>query len=179
MRRAERPWGAEVTRESAGLVIAAVAALLLVAMLIGWRRRIRRDAGLSAPLGVPEHAEVTGRHEILYVATTQHDQPLERVALRPLAYRARGELVLTDRGVALSLDGAPTVFIATPRLLAADRATVTIDRVVEPNGLIRLVWRIADGILVDSFLRLASADPQLILPELERLVAAPENGEKS
>lgn len=165
-----------MTRELAGLIMAAVAALILLAMFLGWRARLRRDSGLSAPIGVPEHAEVTARQEILYVATTKHDQPLERVAIRPLTYRARGELVLTDRGVALSLDGAPTVFLASERLVTADRATVTIDRVVEPHGLIRLVWRVADGVLVDSFLRLASADPQQILPELERLCAAPENG---
>lgn len=168
-----------MTRESAGLIIAGVTVLILLGMFIGWRRRIRRDSGLVAPLGVPEHAEVTARHEVLYVATTAHDQPLERVAVTPLEYRARGELVLTDRGVALSLDGAPTVFIASTRLVVADRATVAIDRVVEPDGLIRLVWRIADDILVDSFLRLASAEPQHILPELERLSAAPENGELS
>ncbi|MGF2948033.1 PH-like domain-containing protein [Microbacterium alcoholitolerans] len=165
-----------MTRELAGLIMAAAAALILLAMFFAWRARLRRDSGLSAPIGVPEHAEVTARQEILYVATTKHDQPLERVAIRPLTYRARGELVLTDRGVALSLDGAPTVFLASGRLVAADRATVTIDRVVERDGLIRLVWRAADGILVDSFLRLASADPQQILPELERLCAASENG---
>jgi hypothetical protein len=159
--------------------MAGAAVLILLAMYFGWRRRLRRDAGLSAPIGVPEHAEVTGRHEVLYVSTTAHDQPLERIAVKPLAYRARGELVLPDRGVALSLDGAPTVFIASARIVSADRATVTIDRVVEPGGLIRLVWRVADGILVDSFLRFASADPQQILPELERLSAAPENGEQS
>ncbi len=165
-----------MTRELAGLIMAAAAALILLAMFFAWRARLRRDSGLSAPIGVPEHAEVTARQEILYVATTKHDQPLQRVAIRPLTYRARGELVLTDRGVALSLDGAPTVFLASGRLVAADRATVTIDRVVERDGLIRLVWRAADGILVDSFLRLASADPQQILPELERLCAASENG---
>ena len=168
-----------MTRELAGLIIGLVAALILLAMFFAWRRRLRRDSGLTAPLGVPEHAEVTGRHKILYVATTKHDQPLERLAVSPLTYRARGELVLTDRGVALSLDGAPTVFLASSRLVAADRATVAIDRVVEPDGLIRLVWRVADGILVDTYSRLASGGPADILPQLERLCADAENGENS
>lgn len=168
-----------MSREGAVLIIAAVAALILLGMFLGWRARIRRDAGMSAPIGVPEHAEVTARHEILYVASTRHDEPLERVAISPLSYRARGELVFTDRGVALSLDGADTVFLASERLVAADLATVAIDRVVEANGLVRLVWRVADGILIDSYLRLASATPQQILPELERLCAASENGENS
>lgn len=165
-----------MTRELAGLIMGAVAVLVLLAMLFAWRRRLRRDDSLHAPLGVPEHAEVTGRHGMLYVATTRHDQPLERLAIRPLAYRARGELVLTDRGVALSLDGAPTVFLASSLLVAADTATVAMNRVVESNGLLRLVWREPSGILVDSFLRLTSGEPHQILPELERLCSAPENG---
>jgi len=168
-----------VSRETAGLIIGVVAALILLTMFLAWRRRLRRDSDLTAPLGVPEHADVTGRHEILYVATTKHDQPLERLAVSPLTYRARGELVLTDRGVALSLDGAPTVFLASSRLAAADRATVAIDRVVERDGLIRLVWRIADGVHVDSFIRLASGGPADILPQLVRLCTAAENGENS
>lgn len=168
-----------MTRELAGLIIALVAALILLTMFFAWRRRLRRDSGLVAPIGVPEHADVTGRHEILYVATTKHDQPLERLAVSPLTYRARGELVLTDRGVALSLDGAPTVFLASTRLSAADRATVAIDRVVERDGLIRLVWRVTDGVLVDSYIRLASGAPTDIVPQLERLCAAAENGENA
>lgn len=168
-----------MTREGAVLITIAIAVVIIAAMIIGWRRRVRRDSALTAPIGVPEHAEVTGRHEILYVATTQHDQPLERLAMQGLAFRARGELVLTDRGVALSLDGSPTVFIASTRLLSADRATVAIDRVVEPDGLLRLVWRVPEGTIVDSFLRPANVGPQQILPELERLSAGSENGDPS
>lgn len=165
-----------MTRELAGLIMAAIAAAILLTMFFAWRARLRRDSGLTAPLGVPEHAEVSARYEVLHVATTKHGQPLERAAVRPLAYRARGELALTDRGVALSLDGAPTVFLAADRLAGADVATVTIDRVVEPSGLIRLDWRVADGVLVDTYLRLSAAEPQQILPELQQLCGAPENG---
>src|SRR5690606_274550 len=130
-----------------------VAIGVLLAMFFAWRRRLRRDSAFSAPLGVPEHAEVGERHEVLYVSTTRHDEPLERMAITPLAYRARGEIALTDRGIALCLDGAPTVFLASDRLVDVDRATVTIDRVVEPGGLIRIVWRVADDTIVDSYLR--------------------------
>ena len=127
-----------MSRELAITVMIAVAVLILLAMLFAWRRRLRRDSGLTAPLGVPEHAEVVHRDEVLYVSTTRHDQPLERLAVSPLTYRARGELAVTDRGIALCLDGSPTVFLASSRLVQVDRATVTIDRVVEPGGLIRI-----------------------------------------
>jgi len=166
-----------VTRELAIATMIAVAVLILLAMLFAWRRRLRRDSGLTAPLGVPEHAEVARRDEVLYVSTTRHDQPLERLAVSPLIYRARGELAVTDRGVALCLDGAPTVFLASSRLVHVDRATVTIDRVVEPGGLIRIAWNVDDDTVVDSYLRLATGDPKNLISELQRLVpAAPDTG---
>ena len=166
-----------MTRELAITVMISVAVLILLAMLFAWRRRLRRDSGLTAPLGVPEHAEVVHREEVLYVSTTRHDQPLERLAISPLTYRARGELAVTDRGVALCLDGAPTVFLASSRLVQVDRATVTIDRVVEPGGLVRIAWNAADDTVVDSYLRLASGDPKNLISELQRLVpVAPDTG---
>lgn len=166
-----------MTRELAIGVMIALALLILLAMLFAWRRRLRRDSGLSAPLGVPEHAEVARRDEVLYVSTTRHDQPLERLAVSPLEYRARGELAVTDRGVALCLDGAPTVFLSSSRLVEVDRATVTIDRVVEPGGLIRIAWNADDDTVVDSYLRLATGDPKNLISELQRLVpAAPDTG---
>ena len=166
-----------MTREVAIAVMIAVAVLVLLAMLFAWRRRLRRDSGLTAPLGVPEHAEVARRDEVLYVSTTRHDQPLERLAISPLTYRARGEVAVTDRGVALCLDGAPTVFLASSRLVQVDRATVTIDRVVEPGGLVRIAWNVDDDTVVDSYLRLASGDPKNLISALQRLVpAAPVTG---
>lgn len=159
-------------RDIAIAITIAVALLVLLTMLLAWRRRQRRDSGIVAPLGVPEHAEVASRHEVLYVSTTKHAQPLERLAISPLAYRARGELAITDRGVALCLDGAPTVFLASSRLIDVDRATVTIDRVVEPGGLVRIDWRADDGTVVDSYLRLATGDPQNLISDLRRLIPA-------
>lgn len=163
-------------RDIAIAITIGVALLVLLAMLFAWRRRLRRDSRYSAPLGVPEHAEVGARHEILYVSTTRHDEPLERLAISPLAYRARGELALTDRGVALCLDGAPTVFLASLRLVDVDRATVTIDRVVEPGGLIRIVWKVDDDTVVDSYLRLTTGDPKDLISELRRLIPAVGTG---
>lgn len=167
------------TRDIAIVITIAVAVLILLAMLFAWRRRLRRDAGLRAPLGVPEHAEVLSRHEVLYVATTRHDQPLERLAIRPLAYRARGEVAVTDRGVALSLDGSPTVFLDAPTITQVDRATVAIDRVVEPDGLVRMVWNADATTLVDSYLRCTSGAPETLVSALQRLTPALKPGATS
>lgn len=164
-----------MTREFAIGAMIVLAAVVLLAMFLAWRARVRRDSSLAAPLGVPEHAEVLDRHEVLYVSTTRHDQPLERLALSPLAYRARGEAAVTDRGLALCLDGAPTVFIASDRLKDVDRATVTIDKVVEPGGLVRVAWNAADDTVVDSYIRIADGDPKNFISELRRLVPAADD----
>ena len=113
-----------IPRDLAIGIMIALAVLVLLTMLFAWRRRLRRDSVLVAPLGVPEHAEVLDRREVLYVSTTRHHQPLERLTLSPLAYRARGEAAVTDRGLALCLDGAPTVFVASDlRLTQGDIQT--------------------------------------------------------
>lgn len=164
-------------RDIAIAIAIALALLVLLAMLFAWRRRLRRDSGLTAPLGVPEHAEVINREEVLYVSTTRHGEPLERVTISPLAYRARGEMAVTDRGVALCLDGSPTVFLASARLVGVGRATVTIDRVVESGGLLRITWNASDEMIVDSYLRIVSGDTATVLTDLQRLVpAAPTSG---
>ncbi|WP_404475871.1 hypothetical protein [Microbacterium aerolatum] len=166
-------------RDIAIAVTIGVAVLVLLAMLFAWRRRMGRDAAYSAPLGVPEHAEVLSRHEVLYVSTTRHDQPLERLAIRPLAYRARGEVTVTDRGAALCLDGAPTVFLAKDKLAGIDRATVTIDRVVEPGGLVRIAWNVDADTIVDSYLRPTAGTPDTLISELQRLIPAHDTGATS
>lgn len=167
------------TRDIAIAITIAVAILILLSMLFAWRRRLRRDSAHTAPLGVPEHAEVLSRHDVLYVSTTRHDEPLERLTVTPLAYRARGQLAVTDRGAALCLDGAPTVFVAQTKLVSVDRASVTIDRVVEPGGLVRLVWKLDDTTVVDSYLRATTGDPNILISELQRLIPASNSGAKS
>lgn len=167
------------TRDIAIAITILVALLVLVAMFFAWRRRLRRDSKLSAPLGVPEHADVISRHQVLYVSTTRHDEPLERLAISPLAYRARGEVVVTDRGAALCLDGSPTVFIASGSFVTIDRASVTIDRVVEPGGLVRLAWNLDDSTIVDSYLRATGGDPENLISDLQRITPAHNSGAKS
>lgn len=166
-------------RDVAVAITIAVAVLILLSMYLAWRRRLRRDAVHVAPMGVPEHAEVLARHAVLYVSTTRHDQPLERLAITPLAYRARGELAVTDRGAALCLDGTPTVFLASAKLVQVDRATVTIDRVVEPDGLVRIAWNVDDATIVDSYLRVTNGAPQNLISELQRLIPAKDTGAES
>ncbi|CAL4859757.1 hypothetical protein [Microbacterium sp. MM2322] len=160
-----------MTREAASLVMAAVAALLIVIGLVAWRRRSKRDAGLTVPVGdAPDGATTVLRSEGLYVATTRHDDALERLAIRGLAFRSRVDVTVTDRGVALDLTGQPRIFLAAGALVSVGQATVAIDRVVERDGLVRLVWTTPEGTIVDSYLRPQDASARSLTDAIRPLL---------
>lgn len=143
-----------MSREGALLVIIAVSLVLLGLLAIGWWRRGRRDRALQPPVGeAPEGAAVRAVFPALYVATTRHDDPLERLAVRGLGMRSRADITVTDSGVAIDLTGQPRIFIDAGRIADVAQSTVVIDRVVERDGLVRLSWRIDDGVVVDSYFR--------------------------
>jgi len=143
-----------VSREAALLVVMAVAVALLVLAAFGWWRRSRRDRAFVPPIGeIPAGATERDRFRALYVATTRADEPLERLAIRGMGFRAAAEVVITDRGVALRLAGERPLFLARTRLRDVGQSTVAIDRVVERDGLVRLSWRITDDTVVDTYLR--------------------------
>jgi hypothetical protein len=157
----------------AALVLAFLA-LLLLGMWLAWRARSRRDAGVAAGQPLPAagiHPILTT--DVLYVATTKAGQPLERLAIRGLAFRARGELTLAEEGVVLTVPGQDPIFLASAQLRSAQPATWTIDRVVESDGLIALAWR-SDETDVDSYLRVIDP-PQhsRVLSTLSTLIPAP------
>jgi hypothetical protein len=162
-----------VTREGALLVMIGVAVLLLAVLVYAWWRRSRRDAGLSAPFGdAPADAEELAHFAGFYVATTVHDDPLERLAIKGLGFRSRAEAVVTDRGVALALAGGPRLFLAADRLASVAQSTVAIDRVVERDGLLRLDWRIDDTTVVDTYLRLQDASAKEAADAIRPLISA-------
>lgn len=162
-----------MTREAALIVTVLVVLALMALLAWAWRRRARRDAGLAAPIGsAPDGATVRSAFPVLYVATTRHDDPLERLAIRHLGFRARGDLRVTDAGLGIDLDGAPALFLPPSRLAAVDQATVAIDRVVETGGLTRIVWLLDDGTPVDSFFRPQESSAQALAAAIRPLVPA-------
>ncbi len=163
-----------MTREDALLVVVAFTALLLVVLAWAWRRRTRRDAVWSAPVGeIPAGARETALFETLYVATTRHGEPLERLAIGGLAFRSRAALTVTDQGFALDLTGRPRLFFAASRLDDVAQATVAIDRVVERDGLVRVTWRIDDDTIVDSYFRPQDASARALADALRGILPIP------
>jgi hypothetical protein len=125
------------------LIVALVLLLLLSSGWVAWRARTRRDAGLTPSHAVPAAlGEPLVTTRALYVATTVHGEPLERLAIAGLGFRAQGTLAVHGSGVLLSLDGSEDVWIPASDLIGAQPATVAIDKAVEKDGLLALTWRL-------------------------------------
>ncbi|TBN56756.1 hypothetical protein EYE40_04705 [Glaciihabitans arcticus] len=134
--------------------------VLLGLMYWGWRGRQRRQGGIPKPQQVPaELGFERGTFEGFYVATTVSGQQLNRIAVGGLGFRAKVELVVADVGVAFGIPGE-NVFVPTADLTGVDRATWTIDRVVEENGLIRIAWNLGET-AVESYFRVNEPDDLL------------------
>ena len=164
------------------ILVVLVAVLLLI--LVGWRRRVRRDrdagAGYPAP-AAPAASLVEVR--ALYVATTKGGEPLERLALPGLAFRGNAAVTVSGDGVTIAVTGEHPVFITAGAITGVGAATVTIDRVVERDGLVRISWTTSGGAAADSFLRVVDPvdrEPLLaavgtILPTAEPAVPPTES----
>lgn len=138
--------------------------LLLLLMFRGWRRRQKRQAGIPKPRSVPldAGAELLAA-ETFYVASTVAHEPLNRITVGGLGYRARATVRVTERGVAIAIPGQSEIFIPAGDIVAVERATWTIDRVVEEGGMVLIRWRLHDteapaatahATELDSYLRL-------------------------
>ena len=136
---------------SAVIVIAALA-LFLAHIALGWRSRKRRQGSIAAPQRVPGVlGVVAGSFPGFYVATTIAGDRLNRVAVHGLGFRAKTEVVVAETGVVVPIAGQRDIFIPARDITAVARATWTIDRVVEPDGLTMIAWNLGDTKVESNF----------------------------
>ena len=158
-----------MNQEQAGLIMVAVLVIALGLAWWGWRNRKTQYAYLlpeltfGEPTGKPL-VEVSG----LYVATTRAGAPIDRVALGPLAYRSTVRLSVHPQGVSVAMPGSETLLLPATQELSAGLATWTIDRVVEPEGLLMIRWRLGD-LDVDSYFRIVDQDPNSVIAAIAEL----------
>ena len=152
-----------MTQLEAGLIMLGAMVLALGLAFWGWRHKRNRYSHLigSIQTALPSGEALT-RVRALYVATTLADEPLERVAIGPLAYRAKAQLSLYREGLVVSIPGENAFLIPAASGVEAGRATWTIDRVVEPGGLVLIRWKLGET-SVDSYFRLVDSDMDCLL----------------
>jgi hypothetical protein len=137
-------------------------------MILGWRALRRRQGDVAGLAPVPSDAGITTLTEdLLYVATTRADAPLERIAVKGLGFRARAVLTVSTAGLRLDLAGGEPGFIPTAALQGVGRATWTIDRAISNDGLVFVRWQ-RDDRAFDSYFR--SADPAALVEAIDKLI---------
>ncbi|MHA6668068.1 PH-like domain-containing protein [Homoserinimonas sp. A447] len=140
-------------------IVIAFLLILLALMVLGWRKRQRSQAAFPAPLALPENPGAeTLAADAFYVATTVAGEPLNRIAVGGLGYRARATVGVLEHGLRLSIPGQPAIYIPAESIRTVERATWAIDRAVEQDGLILIRWALGETAdarrEVDSYLRI-------------------------
>lgn len=155
-----------MTREAALLIMVALLALALLLMWRGWRRRSGRYSYLPELMDAREIQErPSAQFGVYYVATTEAEQPLERVVRRPLGYRAKIQLGVSKAGLWLDIPGEGSFHIPRALTSGVGQATWTIDRVVDADQLVFVRWKWGD-LSVDSYFRSVDYSTQEIIEAL-------------
>lgn len=133
-----------------GLVVLFMLALLGL-MAWGWYGRRKRQSDVVAPTTVPaDTGAIIARLAGKYVATTASGDRLDRLAVHGLGFRGNATVTVTETGV---LVGLPERDVWIPRadVRGIHRATWTIDRVVETDGLDVLDWTLGERQVESAF----------------------------
>lgn len=156
------------------VICVAVFAVLAWVAIRGLKRRSAAQAAdvelgalvdLTALAGKPV-AAARGQ----YVATVFAAHPLERVVTGGLMHRGKAQLVVTTEGVGIERIGEESFAIAAKFIKSAGRASHTIDRGVETDGLLAITWTLGNT-AVTTLLRIDGAeDNEALNRALQQLV---------
>jgi hypothetical protein len=143
------------------LAVLAVCVLAGYGLLVGWRHRAQRQAGLPELPSVPEDfgpalaTPLTG----LYVCTTTAGNWQDRIVAHGLGRRANATAELTADGVLIDRIDDDAIFLPAGSLTAVGTAPGIAGKVMGlPNGVLIVSWRLGD-VELDSGFR--ADDPQL------------------
>jgi hypothetical protein len=160
---------------AAGILLVLV--VIFVLLWRGWRARQRRQGDLGELAAPPaDFGSPAFTDDLLYVATTRADAPLDRITISGLGFRARAVVTTAPSGMVLDLAGRGPVFIPKAAIRGVGRATWTIDRVVDADGLVFVRW-VLGTTEIDSYLR--STDPDRLVTALTPLAPTASNPEAS
>ena len=154
------------------ILVTALIAFLVILAFRAWRARANaHETAFSAPAEWLEHPS-GGRQwtNIQYVATSVLGEPLNRVTAYGLGPRGFGKITISLDGLLIERNGERPLGIPTSQLAAVSRATATIDRGVETDGLIQIDWQ-QDGYGLSTFIRATKNDDRTqIFENLTQLV---------
>lgn len=135
------------------LIVAAFVFFVFLVMWNAWRKRKKHAMSLALPQSFSDASteSLTTIANLFYVATTPTDRPLERIAVRGLSYRGNAEIDVHEQGIVIRVTGEVPVAITGSSIRSVSPQQLTIDKVVEKDGLTAIVWQSELGELSSVF----------------------------
>jgi hypothetical protein len=153
--------------------------MAFIALLIGiiaWAKVswTKKEKSQNLQLPKPDFTEyIDSGTSGSYVATTFAGRPLDRVSAHGLGFAGNSSLIVSGEGVHVSRYGERSFIIRKSSLVDLVRSSVVIDKAVEKDGLLSIVWKLGDTEL-ESHFRFANsrARDEISLKISELLVGA-------
>ncbi|MCP2261109.1 hypothetical protein LX15_004829 [Streptoalloteichus tenebrarius] len=137
------------------LLVLAFFLLCAAGMWWGWRNRARRQAAVLPAFPAPPDdlpgPELVPAATGVYVGTTTAGDWQDRVAVGDVGHRAAATLRLTGAGLLVERDGASPLWIPSGSLVAARTDRALAGKVMGPDGLLVVTWRLGDHLLDTGF----------------------------
>ena len=148
-----------MVKEIMAIITISIFSLLVGLAIWAWRRRASDQATeFSAPLEALEFfGELLYQANGFYVATTRGSNHLERINAYGLGARGIAQVLVFSEGLLILRNGERPLSIDRTQLRAVEFTQVTIDKAVEPNGLLSVSW-IHDGVDLATQLRIVDVE---------------------
>lgn len=160
------------------VITLALIVLALGLIALGWRNRLKRQAGVEPLPAVPEAPGVPlARAEGQYVASTTAGDWLDRIAVHGLGIRTNSVLSVYSRGVLFDRAGAQALYIPATKLTAVRQESGMAGKFVEKEGLLVLTWHLGTLELDTGFRTRRAADKDTLYDSLQQLIAAAHQAE--
>jgi hypothetical protein len=137
-----------------GLAFIALLLGVFVWAVFAWKKRVKlQDLQLPRPW-FTDYSSDGSRG--FYVATTFAKRPLDRVSAHGLGFAGKANVSVSNLGVQISRTGESSFIISRSSIVELARSSAVIDKAVERDGILTIVWTLGDAEL-ESHFRFASS----------------------
>jgi hypothetical protein len=148
-------------------VMFVIIALVLWAMLRGWRAREGRQADIPVPQEWKDASEADSSAVLgLYVGTSTAGHWLDRIAVHGLGVRSRAEVSLSANGVGIRREGAPSFLIPARDLRGVRTDRGVAGTVRAKDSVIILTWQLGPRLVDTGFRADEGTDHRTLLDGL-------------
>jgi len=159
-----------MTRELIGFIALTLVGAIALAIFFSVRgKRARQEAFFDTPRPT-QAGELLANG--LYVSTVLASAPLDRVWAHGLGIRGKVEVSLSHGGINLDRTGEVGFLIPSQSLLAIGRASATIDKGVEMDGLLVIEWYWGDQVVLTNLRFVDFEKGKLVEEKISALIGA-------